>query len=84
MTARAILTAPQVALLLARSVTWFYRNRATLEEKGFPRPVDGLGMRWDSAAIHRWLDAQVAAAPAATEDPEAELIRRANRVADAA
>jgi predicted DNA-binding transcriptional regulator AlpA len=81
MTGREILTAPQVARLLARSVTWFYRNRATLEGKGFPRPVDGLGMRWDSVAIHRWLDAQAPAAEASAEDV---LIARALATAPAA
>lgn len=77
---REILTAPQVAQMLKRRVTWFYRNRVALEEKGFPRPVDGLGMRWDSVAIGRWLDAQ-APAPAAEASPEAVLIARAQALA---
>ncbi len=74
---REILTAPQVAALLKRSLGWFQRNRASLEERGFPRPIDGLGMRWDSAAIEDWLDRQRPARPAADE-AEAELIRRAS------
>jgi len=81
-TGREILTGPQVAARLKRSLGWFHRNRPTLEAKGFPRPVDGLGMRWDSAAIDDWLDGQ--RPRAAAEDAEAELIRRAHRMADAA
>lgn len=79
---REILTAPQVAALLKRSLAWFQRNRASLEAKGFPGPIDGLGMRWDSAAIGRWLDAQLPAQPAdPAADAEAELIRRAQALA---
>lgn len=57
---RTLLTGPEVALRLRRSTTWFYRNRARLEaEHGFPRPVDGCGMRWDPEALMRWLDARL-------------------------
>ena len=56
---RQLLTAPQVATLLGYKAGWFQRHRARLEEQhGFPKPVDGCGMRWDPAAIQDWLDAR--------------------------
>ena len=74
---RALLTSAQVAQLLGRSVTWFSRNRARLEDAhGFPPSVWGLGARWDSAAIERWLDQQMPKAPA-EPDHAAILIARA-------
>lgn len=57
---RMLLNAPEVALKLKHSLTWFARNRERLEtEHGFPRPIDGVGRRWDPVAIDRWLDLQL-------------------------
>lgn len=82
---RQLLAAPAVAKLLGHSSSWFYRNRGRLEEQhGFPAPVAGCGLRWDSAAIHRWLDAQQAPGPAgAAGDVSALLIQRAGAMAAA-
>lgn len=79
---RRLLTAAEVAIRLGRTVGWFRRNRPELEERhGFPRPVDGCGMRWDPLALDRWLDARLpgaAAAPATTlQAAEARLLARA-------
>ena len=82
--ARQLLTAPQVAARLARSHAWFLRRRGALEETGFPRPVDGCGMRWDPAAIDDWLDAQRPRRAGPEETAEAELIRRAREMGAAA
>ena len=76
---RILLTSAQVAARLGHKASWFLRRRPSLEaDHGFPRPVDGCGMRWDPAAIERWLDARL---PAGAADDlalaEAELIRRA-------
>lgn len=82
---REILTAAQVARRFQRTARWFLRNRAALEARGFPTPIDGCGMRWDSAAIDDWLDRR---RPERPVDPaqamEAELIRRAAGMAGAA
>lgn len=80
---RALLTAPQVAGALGYRYAWFLRNRATLEaQHGFPRPVDGCGLRWDPAAIEDWLDARRRATRAAAGDAaETILIERARRMA---
>lgn len=82
---RALLTAPQVAAALGYRHAWFLRNRARLEaEHGFPRPVDGCGMRWDPAAIEDWLDARRRTTrAAAAEIAEDILITRARRMAEA-
>jgi predicted DNA-binding transcriptional regulator AlpA len=82
---RDLLTAPQVAAKLGYRYGWFNKHRARLEaEHGFPGPVDGLGMRWDPAAIGDWLDARRTltrtAAAAAAEDI---LIGRARAMAGA-
>lgn len=75
---RAYLTAAEVAAGFRRSLPWFQRNRAALEARGFPRPVDGCGMRWDPAAIARWQDSQLPM-PLATPEAAAEqtLLARA-------
>ena len=72
---RLLLTSAQVAIKLGHRLAWFYRQRRALEARGFPRPVDGCGNRWDQLAIDRWLDQQ-GGAPA---EPSAEalLIARA-------
>jgi hypothetical protein len=81
---RQLLTSAEVALRLRRSLPWFQRNRASLEARGFPAPVDGLGMRWDPVAIDRWLDALLPAAPMAEQaKAEATLIERARAMAAA-
>lgn len=83
MSGRDLLTSAQVARRFARSLAWFRRARPQLEAKGFPLPVDGCGLRWDPVAIDDWLDAQRPRRPA-SEDGEAELIRRAQAMAPAA
>lgn len=78
MTARQLLSAPQVAAQLGHRAAWFYRNRARLQaQHGFPAPVDGCGLRWDPVAIGAWLDAQRHGARAPAADPEQVLIGRA-------
>lgn len=75
---RQLLAAPAVAQLLGHSASWFYRQRAELEgQHGFPAPVAGCGLRWDSAAIHRWLDAQAGQVQGPAVDVSALLIQRA-------
>lgn len=80
---RDLLTAPQVAAALGYRPAWFYRNRARLEaEHGFPRAVDGCGLRWDPAAIGDWLDARRRVTrAAAAEAAEDILIQRARQMA---
>lgn len=81
MTARQLLTAPQVAAQLGHRAAWFYRNRARLQQQhGFPPPVDGCGLRWDPVAIGAWLDRR-AHTPAPAADPEQVLIGRARALA---
>jgi hypothetical protein len=77
------LTAADVARGFRHSLGWFYRNRVRLEARGFPVPVDGLGLRWDPAAIDAWLNAQLPAVKAAAvpEDGADILIRRAQQMA---
>ena len=75
---RNFLTAAQVANGFGRSLTWFYAQRAALEARGFPAPVDGCGLRWDPAAIQDWQDAQRPARAASPDQmAEATLIGRA-------
>lgn len=76
---RQLLTAPQVAAQLGYKLGWFQRNRPRLEaEHGFPRPVDGCGLRWDPAAIGDWLDARRTATREACQAVgEAVLLQRA-------
>lgn len=83
---RQLLTAPQVAAALGYRYGWFIRHRARLEaDHSFPAPVDGLGLRWDPAAIEDWLDARRQATRAVVA-PAAEdiLIQRARAMAIAA
>lgn len=66
-----LLSAQEVAALLHRQMNWFYKHRRRLEALGFPRPVPGMGRRWDPVAIRHWLDKQAGLAPAspAGDDP---------------
>ncbi|CAB4128112.1 hypothetical protein UFOVP99_11 [uncultured Caudovirales phage] len=73
---RQLLTSAGVAAKLGHSVAWFYRQRLALEGRGFPRPVDGCGNRWDQVAIDRWLDQQAGAGQRG-QTPEDLLIARA-------
>ncbi|MGX9963129.1 helix-turn-helix transcriptional regulator [Roseomonas sp. F4] len=81
---RRLLTAAEVALRLRRTVSWFYRQRAELEDRhGFPRPIDGCGMRWDPRAIDRWLDSRIqggalSGQQKALAEAEARLMARAD------
>ena len=82
MSGRTLLTAAQVALRLGRTHRWFTRNRAALEARGFPGPVDGCGMRWDPVAIDGWLDGQLDCPPPVSDEAmEAQLLRRAAAMA---
>jgi predicted DNA-binding transcriptional regulator AlpA len=82
---RQLLTAPEVAAALGYRYGWFMKHRARLEgEHAFPPPVDGLGLRWDPAAIGDWLDARRAASRAAAgAAAEDILIARARAMAAA-
>lgn len=51
-----LLTGDEVSVYLGHSGIWFARNRARLEETGFPKPIAELDDRWDRAAIDAWLD----------------------------
>lgn len=54
-----LLTAREVASMLARTVEWFRQHRPDLEAAGFPPRVPRLGNRWDREAIAAWLDEQI-------------------------
>lgn len=64
---KPLLTIRQVGVLLSHSQQWFNHHRARLEGEGFPKPVAGLGMRWDPVAIDGWLARQRGEAPPATQ-----------------
>lgn len=54
-----LLTMRQVGERLGHGYHWFRKRRFKLErEDGFPKPVRGVGLRWDPAAIDAWLAAQ--------------------------
>lgn len=56
---RCLIASDLVAAKLARSQSWFNKNRRRLiEENGFPKPISAVGDVWDEAAIDRWIDAQ--------------------------
>jgi len=78
-----LLTGPQVAALLGRSVSWFYRNRTALEDKEFPRAVDACGMRWDVQAVNDWITRQGRLNQAPEISAEQILIDRARQMAAA-
>lgn len=63
----------RVARKLRRSLSWFERNRPSLEAAGFPRPVPAMGLRWDERAIDAWLDAQLPAYAGATDPADAAV-----------
>lgn len=74
-----LVTSADVGRYLGRSASWFCRNRATLEARGFPRPVDACGMRWDRAAVDAWLDEQ-SRRPNSTRSVEDTLLERARKM----
>ena len=83
MTGTIAINACQVATLLGRSLGWFRQHRASLEaEKGFPKPIDGCGLRWSDTAVRAWIGRADKVAPPAAAD-EAELIARARALAPA-
>lgn len=56
---RCLIASDLVAAKLARSQSWFNKNRRRLiEENGFPKPISAIGDVWDETAIDRWIDAQ--------------------------
>lgn len=61
MTVRNLLTTAQLcANKLQISVDRFYRIRADLERKGFPKPMTGFGThRYDPLAVDLWFTAQL-------------------------
>lgn len=57
MTDRTPLDVAGAARALGRTPAWFRRHRAELERQhGFPKPLPGLGLRWDPKAIELWKD----------------------------
>lgn len=63
MTDRTPLDVAGVARELGHTPLWFRRHRAELEAKhGFPKPLPGLGLRWDPLAIKLWKDIHIPAA----------------------
>jgi predicted DNA-binding transcriptional regulator AlpA len=49
-----VLTARRVAVLIGRSVSWFYAHRKDLERAGFPKK-DRLVGGWYRTAVEDWL-----------------------------
>lgn len=85
MSDRRLLPTIEVCRKLAVSRDWFSRHRKALEAEGFPPPVPHFGLRWDSAAIDRWLDQQGrAAAPVLSIVPEDDAALHARLAARAA
>ena len=52
---RILSSQKQVAALLDKPQAWFPKNRAKLEQEGFP-PFDNLLEGWDVDAINLWID----------------------------
>jgi excisionase family DNA binding protein len=53
-----LITANDIAELLGGSRPWVYK---LMNEHGFPKPIRiGTGVRWDSAEVQTWIDAQKA------------------------
>jgi len=50
----------------------FDELRPKLQEKGFPRPVPGLGARWHRLAVEEWLDQAAGFLPGAAAGGEVE------------
>lgn len=56
---RCLIASDLVAAKLARSQSWFNKNKIRLiSENGFPAPIAAVGDVWDETAIDRWIDAQ--------------------------
>lgn len=49
-----LLTRAQLLVVINRKTDWFSRHRKRLEAQGFPKPVPGLGNRWDPVALEQW------------------------------
>jgi hypothetical protein len=78
----ALLTATQVAEILAITRRAFLARRRGLEQRhNFPAAVAGLPDRWDPAAIDAWLAAQRQATMPDQPSAEATLIARARTIA---
>lgn len=57
---RELLTMEAVALKLGRGREWFWKHwRTLISRHRFPKPVPGLGKRWDPMAIDCWLDSHI-------------------------
>lgn len=55
MSIRRYLSSRETADKLGVSLDWFYRNRASLEALGFPKPARGFKQhRFDPLAIEAW------------------------------
>lgn len=51
-----LITANDIAELLGATRPWVYK---LMQEHGFPKPIRiGTGVRWDSAEVYTWIDAQ--------------------------
>lgn len=87
---RSLLSRAEVAERLSISPDAFRRRYVDLRADGFPAAVFGeatAGARWDPAAIDRWLDlklpaAPIAVSPAVVVDLSNELAARARRLAE--
>lgn len=53
---QAVLSADEIAELLRGSRTRFLDRRRELYAAGFPRPLEGFGLKWSAAAVFRFLD----------------------------
>jgi predicted DNA-binding transcriptional regulator AlpA len=86
-----LLTLSDIAAQLGVSLPALYRRMSLLRAQGFPRPLPGLGRRYDPAAVAAWIarasapvpPAPLATAPDAIEPWQAELDRRAAAMATA-
>ena len=53
-----LITASDIAELLGATRPWVYK---LMQEHDFPKAIRiGTGVRWDSAEVHAWIDAQKA------------------------
>lgn len=56
---RHLINRKKVAEILGHSESWFRANYIELQVKGFPKPIQNCGYRWDPKAIEIWLDLQL-------------------------
>lgn len=72
---RPLLTRQEVAGRLSVSADWFYRNRRTLESKGFPPSLPGFAQgRWCPRAVELWIERNSGAPQALGPAPAADTL----------